>query len=66
MSAITVSEAQVLDKLGAAWNAFLLLKPEHPDDLPDFRHHIHAAQRIVLSRVAFTPSNKQALRETLP
>lgn len=53
MRAITSEEQQVLDLLGSAWNAFLKLEAIHPDDNPEFRAAIHAAQNIVLSRPAF-------------
>jgi hypothetical protein len=66
MSQLTVAEAEVMDNLARAWNAFLKLKAEHPDDLSDFRHHLHACQRIVMARTLFSPAHRQSLKETLP
>lgn len=47
---LTPQEAIVLDQLASAWNAFLALDVEHPDETTEFRSSIHAAQNIVLSR----------------
>ena len=49
---LTADERRVVDCLADAWNAFLDLPSEHPDDLGEFRFAIHAAQRIILSRPA--------------
>lgn len=43
-------ETIVLDSLTEAWNAFVLLKSTHPDDMPDFRRAIHECQRIIAVR----------------
>jgi len=45
-------ELRVVRKLGEAWNAFLKLPAQHNDDVPEFRHAIHAAQHIVMARPA--------------
>lgn len=47
---ITKAEEDVIGHLVDAWNAFLKLPVEHPDDTTEFRHAIHAAQREILSR----------------
>ena len=44
-------EEEALKLLGEAFNAFALLPTLHPADLPEFVHHIHACQNIILSRV---------------
>jgi hypothetical protein len=44
-------ERKVLNLLGQAFMEFAKLKPAHPDDKGEFKHAIHAAQNIVLSRV---------------
>lgn len=47
---LTEGERQVVNALADAWNAFLELKPVHPDDQVEFRQAIHAAQNIVMAR----------------
>jgi hypothetical protein len=47
---MTAEEKAVIDRLADAWNSFLKLQSEHPDDLLEFRQAIHRAQNIVLSR----------------
>lgn len=46
-------ELRVLEDLGSAWNSFMSLDAYHSDDLTDFSHAIHAAQNIVMSRLAY-------------
>lgn len=48
--AFTEQENKVSDKLIEAWNEFVKLPELHKDDTLDFRHHLHALQRIVFSR----------------
>ena len=45
-------EIKVLNNLADAWNEFLKLKIQHPDDEPEFKYHIHAIQNIVMARKA--------------
>lgn len=45
-------ERAVVAKLAEAWNAFVNLPAEHPDDAAEFRHAIHAATAKVLMRPA--------------
>lgn len=47
---LTAEEVAVLEHLVAAWNAFLLLPPRHPDDVTEFRHGLHALQALVMAR----------------
>lgn len=49
---LTSKECDVLVALASAWNVFVDLPPGHPDDTPEFRRLIHAAQAIIGSRVA--------------
>lgn len=50
MSSLDQKETETLNFLALAWNSFLSLKSEHPDEIDDFRRAIHSAQRIILSR----------------
>ncbi|KQX35322.1 hypothetical protein ASD04_14875 [Devosia sp. Root436] len=47
---MTNEERAVMQKLVEAWNAFVALPVEHPDDANEFRFHIHALQNSLLSR----------------
>lgn len=47
---MTPDEETVVTALAEAWNAFMHLPIEHPDDQLEFRQAIHRAQNIVLSR----------------
>ncbi len=49
---MTEQEKKVVLLLADAWNAFIELPVEHPDDQNDFRGAIHHAQNIVFSRQA--------------
>ncbi len=57
-AALSLEELTVLDNLQTAWDLFTDLPQIHEDDLPDFLRHIHAAQRILLSRPALRHINK--------
>jgi hypothetical protein len=57
--ALTEQERKVLDGLAAAWNAFVELPIEHPDDQTEFRHGIHSLQMMILSR----PTRRHLQRE---
>ena len=46
------AETRVLRSLAAAWNAFVALPVQHPDDVDEFRRAVHAAQGIMATRVA--------------
>lgn len=50
MMAVTPEEQEVVSLLGEAWNAFLKLPKEHPDEHSEFRHAIHTAQNMILAR----------------
>jgi hypothetical protein len=47
----TTQEERVLDGLVHAWNAFTQLDRQHPDEADEFRHHIHALQYMMATRV---------------
>jgi hypothetical protein len=49
---LTTRERAVIDKLVEAWNLFLELPAEHPDDTLEMRLAIHAAQVLILQRPA--------------
>ena len=44
------AERDILNSLADTWAAFMELPRMHPDELDEFRHAIHEAQRIVLVR----------------
>jgi len=43
-------ESVVLANTVTLWNSFLECDSLHPDDVNDFRFHIHALQNLILSR----------------
>ena len=47
---LTEQERAVSQKLAEAWNLYLMLPIEHPDDQDEFRRAIHAASAKVLMR----------------
>lgn len=47
---MTNQEKIVMENLVSAWNTFLDLPIEHPDDQNEFRRAIHSAQLLVLAR----------------
>lgn len=50
---LTKAERKAIAALAEAWNQFNSLARQHDDDTAEFRHHLHACQRIVMSRPAF-------------
>lgn len=44
-------ERKIVEMLGEAWNAYLLLPVEHPNDHAEMMRAIHAAQALVLMRM---------------
>ncbi len=46
----TADERIVLEKLGEAFNAFNGLPKLHQADLPEFIHHMHILQNMVIQR----------------
>src|ERR1039458_2403469 len=50
---MTKEELSVISQLVIAWNNFLLLPVEHPDEQEEFRRAIHAAQNIVAARSGY-------------
>ena len=45
-------EKKVLDLLVDAWNEFIKLNEEHPDEQEDFKDGIHKCQYIIAMRIA--------------
>jgi hypothetical protein len=60
---LTELECSVAHKLAEAWNLFLLLPAEHPDEINEMRAAIHAAQGLILSRTGRRQINS---RQTSP
>lgn len=50
--ATTPEEKVILDHLVAAWSQWCRLPDKHPDDLNEFRFHVHALQNMLAWRVA--------------
>lgn len=49
---ITDKEKQVLDSLSNAWNLFIEMERQHPNEAADFADGIHKCQQIIALRVA--------------
>lgn len=49
---LTEQEKKILEASANVWNEFMLLPEQHPDDIRDFRFHIHAIQNILLGMSA--------------
>ncbi|QLX99132.1 MULTISPECIES: hypothetical protein [Enterobacter] len=49
---LSVEERDVAQMLGEAWNLYLKLPVEHPNERIEFCQAIHACQSIVMSRPA--------------
>lgn len=45
-------EKKIIDHLASAWNEFVKLDKEHPDEQNDFANGIHQCQYIMGMRVA--------------
>ncbi len=58
-AALSPEELALPHNLQTAWDLFVDLPQIHDDDMPDFLRHIHAAQRILLSRPALRAINKR-------
>ena len=50
ISEMTPNEREVIDHLVNAWNAFVGLRVEHPDDVSEFRRSLHHLQALILMR----------------
>ncbi len=57
---VTQQEARVVDLLAQAWNEYLRLPVEHPNEAPEFCTAIHQCQDKVLAR-----SGRRALNAVL-
>lgn len=49
---LSEQELKCLDISKDLWNEYNKLEEVHEDDAPEFRHHLHALQNIILSRSA--------------
>lgn len=47
---MTDAETRALEALAQAWNAFMELPAEHPDDVTEFRHGIHRLEEKIMAR----------------
>ena len=54
---LTVDEKAVVEKLAEAWNMYIELPEQHPQDKLEFMHGLHDLQRIVMYRPAFRQIN---------
>jgi len=53
-------ENKCIDITVDLWNTFIQIQGLHPDDKPDFRHHLHAIQNILYAHKYKTevPNNR--------
>lgn len=49
---LTPEEQKAIEETAALWNALVNLPVEHPDDVAEMRHLVHALQDKILSRPA--------------
>ena len=47
---LTDKEHATMKRLQQAWNAFIELPIDHPDEQAEFRHGIHALQNAIMAR----------------
>lgn len=50
---VTDKEKEVMEITVKLWNEFMQLEEFHPDDINDFRFHLHSLQNIILMRSAY-------------
>jgi hypothetical protein len=50
IGAMTPNEHEVIGHLVNAWNVFVSLPVEHPDDVSEFRRSLHHLQALILMR----------------
>ena len=50
MSELTEQEAKIVQMFGDAWNEYLRLPVEHPNDQAEMCAAVHVCQRAVLAR----------------
>ncbi len=61
---LTEAEEGVLLSLVVVWSQFLDLPEVHPDDVSEFRFHIHALQNMIMARPVERQQNEcKAQRE---
>lgn len=63
---MTEQEQKVIGKLVEAWNEFVKLPPTHPDDMNDFRFHLHSLERIVFARQVVSNYNTPWVNFAIP
>jgi hypothetical protein len=61
-SGLTPKETEVMDNLVNAWNSYVSLPIEHPDDTSEFRHAFHSLQHMILMR----PTRRRILPDRCP
>ena len=49
---LSCDEQFILGALARAWDRWCALPSKHPDDIPEFRHHLNILQMLVAYRVA--------------
>jgi hypothetical protein len=52
MEKLTEKEIKIISLLGDAWREYINLEEFHPDDISDFRYHIHRLQDLISQRLA--------------
>lgn len=50
LSGLTPAERELLSDIAVVWDRFLSLPRQHPDEIGEFRHSIHALQAAIMSR----------------
>jgi len=48
---LTVNEQKVLERLTECHRAFLVLTPQHPDELREFVDAVHVIQGVLMQRI---------------
>ena len=52
VTGLTAKEQECMDHLVDAWNVFVELEKQHPDEANNFAMNIHAIQGILVTRMA--------------
>ena len=58
MDISTEKEKEVLNLTATMWNQFIELENNQPDDINDFRYHIHSLQRLVYTKIYIKENGK--------
>jgi len=48
---LTIQEGFVMDHLVEAWNHFVSLEKQHPNEVDDFADGIHKCQHMLMTRI---------------